>query len=211
MYMNSEAAPREVPSASDMRDPEQAAQWARIAQAKRPARETFFARFVAEICAAGNEQPAILELGSGPGFLARRILAARPQAAYTLLDFSPAMHDLARKELGPLGHNARFVEADFRQDGWEQGLGPFDFVVTLQAVHELRHKSRALAFHRKVRNLVRADGVFLLCDPYAGPDAMGDTELFMTVEEQQQALAAAGFSRREMLLRLEGLVLIRAA
>jgi len=60
--------------------------------------------------------PRILDLGSGPGFLAQYILEAIPSAQYTMLDFSQAMHDLARERLGPLMKNVRPVLADFKHD-----------------------------------------------------------------------------------------------
>src|SRR5215831_13680148 len=41
-------------------------------------------------------QLRVLKLGSGPGFLARYILETIPNTEYTMLDFSQAMHDLAR-------------------------------------------------------------------------------------------------------------------
>src|SRR5262249_54030107 len=87
----------------------------------------------------------VLELGSGPGFLALRILDALPSTDYTMLDFSQAMHELARERLGHRMHNVRPILADFKSADWSMGLGAFDAVVTNQAVHELRHKKHALA------------------------------------------------------------------
>lgn len=98
---------------------------------------------------------SVLELDSGPGFLAEAVLRDRPRARYTLLDSSPSMHDLARARLGTVP-SAQFVTVDFRRAHWGDHLGSFDAVATVQAAHELRHKSHAVELHRaEVRLAVR--------------------------------------------------------
>jgi len=68
---------------------------------KRPWRAVFFQRFVQELQSLDVRPLQILELGSGPGFLARCILDAIPSAEYAMLGFSPAIHHLARQHLAP--------------------------------------------------------------------------------------------------------------
>jgi len=143
---------------------------------KRPWRELFFQRFIQELRALEAVSLRILELGSGPGFLAQRVLQAVPSVEYTMLDFSQAMHDLARERLGGLAH-VRPVLADFRREGWSEGLGKFDAVVTIQAVHELRHKKHASGLHKTVRSLLRPQGRYLVCDHYVGRDGMANAAL----------------------------------
>ena len=127
-----------------------------------------------------------------------------------MLDFSPAMHELARERLGSLTRHARPILADFKNEGWSAGLGEFDAVVTMQAVHELRHKRRALALHQTVRSLLSARGCYLVCDHYAGGDGMANTALYMTVNEQRQCLEVAGFGSVTNVLETRGMVLHRA-
>lgn len=141
----------DVPSPIDFRHPADAAQWTATAMAKRPCRESFFSSFVAELAALPASPLRILELGSGPGFLARRILEADPRIEYTAMDFSLAMHALAKERLGPLTSRVRFVEADFRMPGWTAGLSSYHAVATMQAVHELRHKRHAIGLYRGLR------------------------------------------------------------
>ena len=69
----------DVPATSDMRILQNAIVWTQSAQDKRPAREAFFTRFVSEVVALGPRVKTILELGSGPGFLAERLLRTCPQ------------------------------------------------------------------------------------------------------------------------------------
>ncbi len=155
-----------------------------------------------EACAQGGTAPAILELGSGPGFLAERLLTALPEARYTALDFSAAMHRLEAF----LDH-VTFLERSFKSLDWAQGLPAFDLVVTNQAVHELRHKRYAKALHRQVRSLLKDGGCYLVSDHVFGEARALSNALFMTRDEQQAALKAAGFTHVERLLSSGTLVL----
>ena len=198
----------DVPNPIDLRSVEDAREWAASAMLKRPWREHIFQRFIAELRALGHNPLRVLELGSGPGFLAQRVLEAIPGGEYTMLDFSPAMHDLARERLGFLMQHVHQVLADFKCDGWSAGLGEFDAVLTNQAVHELRHKRHALKLHQTVRSLLRSRGYYLVCDHYFGDDGMTNAALYMTVDEQRRCLEEAGFSVTN-LLAMRGLVLHR--
>ncbi len=217
----------DVPSPIDLRLMQDAREWERTVMARRPWRTEFFARMSAEIAATQPAVNRILELGSGPGFLAQHILQTlniesspcaslvppsmrRGNVTYIMLDFSAAMHQLARERLGPLARHVEFVERDFKQPRWNEGLGEFDCVVTIQAVHELRHKRHASGLHAGVRELLASGGRYLVCDHYYGEDGMQNDQLYMSVDEQREALAEAGFTRIEELLRKGGMVLHRA-
>ena len=197
----------DVPSPIDLRRMEDAAEWEATAMVKRPWRAEFFAAFVSEIRSCLAADPRILELGAGPGFLAEAVTAAIPDARYTLLDFSPAMHELARKRLAARAAAVEFIMADFLAADWMHGIGRFDFVLTNQAVHELRHKSRAVRLHSQVRSVLRPNGRYLVCDHYVGPDGMTNAELYMTVQEQREALEQGGFRDVALVLKKGGLVL----
>ena len=200
----------DVPSPIDLRTLADARPWAETALAKRPARPLFFAAFASAI---GNFLPPdarVLELGSGPGFLAQHLLAALPRIEYVALDFSDAMHELARERLGPEADRVTFVCRSFRDPAWTASLGAFDVVVTHQAIHELRHKRHAVALHRQVRTVLGPDGIYLACDHFLGDGGMTNAELYMTVAEQNAALAGAGFSSVRPLL-IEGGLALHAA
>ncbi len=199
----------DVPSPIDLRLMSEASEWESTAMSKRPWRTEFFAEFAAAIKAAPIPVGRVLELGSGPGFLAEQLLQALPSASYVALDFSPAMHQLAKARLGPLSARVQFVERSFRVPAWTQGLGLFEVIVTNQAVHELRHKRYALELHRQAKELLAPGGVYLVCDHFAGEGGMKNDQLYMSVSEQSNALANAGFAV-EQLLHKGGLVLHRA-
>jgi SAM-dependent methyltransferase len=197
----------DVPSPIDLRLMEDARPWAEAALGKRPVRPEFFDAFAREI---GPGPKRVLELGSGPGFLADHLLRALPELRYTALDFSPAMHLLARERLGERANGVTFVERSFREPSWVDGLGPFDFVVTHQAVHELRHQRYAGALHAQVRPLLAAGGSYLMCDHYLGGDGLSNDQLYMSVDDQAGALRRGGFERLAQVLVKGGLALHRA-
>jgi tRNA (cmo5U34)-methyltransferase len=78
----------------------------------------------------GLEIERVLELGTGTGETAVRILAKHPGARWTGIDASQAMLDRARE---------RLPEADLRVARLEEPLpdGQFDLVVSVLAVHHL--------------------------------------------------------------------------
>ena len=199
----------DVPSPIDFQLASDAARWAATAMVKRPWRQSFFRSFVTELERLVPAEGSILELGSGPGFLSRQILECLPQVAYTALDFSAAMHALAKERLGPLAERVRFVEANFKTPEWTAELSSYDAVVSMQAVHELRHKRHAASLYEAVRRVLRPGGAFLVCDHVFGESGEANASLYMTLEEHRSALRGAGYSAHEV--RHEGgLVLYRA-
>jgi SAM-dependent methyltransferase len=197
----------DVPSPIDLRLMSDARPWAETALARRPVRPEFFDAFAREI---GCADARVLELGSGPGFLADHLLRLLPDLRYVALDFSPAMHQLAAERLGERALRVTFVERSFREPAWVDGLGPFDVVVTHQAVHELRHKDYATTLHAQVRPLLAAGGRYLVCDHFLGEGGLSNAQLYMTVDEQRDALLRAGFANVEPVLVKGGLALHRA-
>ena len=67
----------DVPYGENFHDASEAAAWAEAANRKRPRRSTIFERFASTVLESGVTAPRVLELGSGPGFLAEHVLDAR--------------------------------------------------------------------------------------------------------------------------------------
>jgi hypothetical protein len=129
---------------------------------------------------------------------------------YVLLDFSPAMHVLARERLGRFAARASFLERDFKDPSWSAGLGPFDAVVTVQAIHELRHKRHASALHAQVREILAPQGIYLMCDHHTDVGEQRNDQLFMSLAEHETSLRAAGFVTVERLAERGGMALYLA-
>jgi SAM-dependent methyltransferase len=181
----------DVPIRVDHRDPATARAWLEDTRVRKPFRHTFRAAFCAAL--SPHRGLRILELGSGPGELAREILLRCDVASYTALDWSQAMHDIAVEHLGDLAHRVSFVIRDFREVTWPANLGTFDAIVTQQAVHETRHKRHALPLFERARTRLVPGGLLLYCDGYlVDPDAPL-AALALERADQPRVLERAGF------------------
>jgi SAM-dependent methyltransferase len=192
----------EIPPGVDFLSEDAARKWTKEAEEKLHSRLNFFAAFLQAVAAHTPRVRNVLELGSGPGLLAEYILSRCPSIElYTLLDFSQPMLDVSRKRLDAFGPRVSFLQEDFKEDGWEHKVGAlYDAIVSIQAVHELRHKRHALKFYRECRGLLKDGGLLLICDRLPQDDSDRDRALFMREDEQLTALEQARFVNAEVLL-----------
>jgi SAM-dependent methyltransferase len=196
-------ADEDVPSGIDLRTETDAREWAAAADLKRPWRSRFRAAIVDLLQGAAR----VLELGPGPGLLAEAVLDACDVERYTLFDFSPPMLEMCSARLA--GRDAvRVVLGDFTQPGWTEALdSPFDAVVAMQAVHEVRHKRHVPALYARAWSLLRPGGMLVVCDHEPPDDSARMRALHSTVDEQHAALGGAGFVRVTTHLAAHGLYL----
>ncbi len=190
----------EVPTPIDFRLMRDCLEWESKAMA-RPFRLDFFEAITNQLRRLKVSELSILELGSGPGFLALYLLERLPEVKISLLDFSSAMHELAGKRLATYRERVKFVERNFKEVDWALGLGTYDVVVSIQSVHELRHKLYAEALHHQVRTLLNEKGCYLVCDHYFGEDGLQNDQLYMTRDEQRSCLEIAGYNVTEILTK----------
>lgn len=198
----------DIPTPIDFHDLAQARAWVEDTRQRRPWRPAFFDAFAAALNTHFAQPFTVLELGSGPGELAEQILNQCAVRHYTALDFSDAMHSIARERLAACAGKVTHLTRDFRGSDWTDALGPFDGVVTLQAAHETRHKRHLAALLSRARGLIAPGGLMLYCDHYFNPQKPSD--LYVRREEQPEALREAGFASPR-LLRDEGGMALWAA
>jgi hypothetical protein len=86
-----------------------------------------------------------------------------------------------------------FVVRDFREPTWSANLGPFDAIVTQQAVHETRHRRHALPLLQRARTLLVPAGVMLYCDGYLVDPQSPLAALALERADQPRVLEGAGF------------------
>jgi len=131
----------------------------------------------------------VLELGTGTGETALRVLAQHPTAHWTGIDASAPMLARARE---------RLPEADLRASRLEDPLpsGPFDLVVSVLAVHHLGGDAKRDLFTR----IAQVSDNFVLGDvvvPERPEDAVieidGVYDVPSSVAEQLDWLRSAGF------------------
>jgi tRNA (cmo5U34)-methyltransferase len=147
--------------------------------------------------AAAAKGRNILELGTGTGETARRILARNPGARWTGIDASGAMLARAR---------GRLPGADLRLQRLEDPLpeGPFDLTVSVLAVHHLDRAGKRDLFQR----LAQVTETFVLGDlvvPERPEDAVIEVDWVLdlpsSVPEQLEWLRGAGFDVQATYVR----------
>ena len=196
----------DVPYGNDWDSATEAAAYGEAADQARPWRSEIRDHIAARI-AKLTPRARVLELGSGPGLLAHRVFQRSPNLEiYTLMDFSEPMLALSRTRLA--GFPASFVLASFKSEDWTRRVGGrFDCVVSMQAVHELRHKRHAPRLYEQVYQVLAVPGLVLVCDHTPLDDCERSIALYMTEQEQQQALVDARFANVHVELAMNGLML----
>jgi L-threonylcarbamoyladenylate synthase len=147
--------------------------------------------------ASGSGARRILELGTGTGETARRLLARHPDAVLIGIDENEQMLAVAGEVL-PVDRVS--LLAGRIED--ELPEGPFDVVATALAVHHLDGAAKAELFHR-VRAALAPDGLFVMGDVVVPVDpALATTPLTpgydrpSPVADQIRWLAEAGLEPR---------------
>ncbi|MEK6408022.1 MAG: class I SAM-dependent methyltransferase [Acidobacteriota bacterium] len=165
-------------------------EWASVANSKRPFRPELFEAIVSELAVLHASK--VLDVGSGPGFLAERVLAGCDVASYHLFDFSPHMLELSRARLRDFGDRAVFHQGSFLDDGWWRSLpAPYDALVSMQAIHEVREGARIPKLYGELRLLLEEGGIILIADEVNDGDQQ--EEHLLSLSEHESALLKAGF------------------
>jgi tRNA (cmo5U34)-methyltransferase len=168
-----------------------------------------YERFQAEVASAASDIDArrILELGTGTGETARRVLAHHPEARLVGIDASADMLEHARRAL---------PGTDLRVARLEDPLppGPFDLVFSALAVHHVDGPGKADLF-RRVATELNPGGRFVLGDVIV-PEDPADVQTPVTegfdmpsrVDEQLRWLVGAGFDARAVWVERDLAVLV---
>jgi tRNA (cmo5U34)-methyltransferase len=98
----------------------------------------------------------ILDVGSGDGRLLALVKAARPQAEFLGIDFSPAMLQAAQKRFAG-DSSVAILAHDFATE--LPLMGRFDCVVSSFAIHHVSHE-RKRGLYSEIFDLLTPDGVF---------------------------------------------------
>lgn len=147
--------------------------------------------------ATGTDARRVLELGTGTGETARRVLARHPAAVLVGLDASGEMLAQARATLP-----AERVELHVGRLEDPLPEGPFDVVVSVLAVHHLDGAGKAALFER-IAGRLAPGGRLVLGDIVVPEDPAdvvtpidGDYDTPSTAAEQLSWLAATGLRSR---------------
>jgi SAM-dependent methyltransferase len=124
--------------------------------------ERFTALIDAAEAEAGRPDPLVLDLGSGPGSLAVRLLDRMPSATVIAIDADPLLLALGRAAYPALA-GLRFTDLDLRSPGWASRLGltrPADAAVSTTALHWLTPPALR-AMYAELATVLRPGGLLL--------------------------------------------------
>lgn len=115
-------------------------------------------------------EPIVVELGTGSGALAARVLRRLPSSRVIGIDEDPAMLALAAARL------KRSPRAELRQGSFARAdLPSCDAVVASIALHHVKTRQQKLALYRRIAGALRSGGLFVNADyaPPASPPLAG--------------------------------------
>jgi len=147
----------------------------------------------------------VVELGTGPGYMARHILERNDDITYEALDFSEVFFDVARKTLGDLAFRVAFTNADLMDQGWPAKLKKIpDAIVSTWALHDLGGQQPVGDVYARCFETLPVGGVFVNGD-FIKPD--GTTWDYepgrFAIARHLELLRAAGFKDPRSIAHLE--------
>jgi SAM-dependent methyltransferase len=172
--------------------------WDAQQQAYLPDREERFTALIDAVAdGAGRPDPLVIDLGSGPGSLAVRLLDRIPGATVIAVDADPLLLAIGRAAwAGRPG--LHFAELDLRVAGWAGALGldrPADAAVSTTALHWLRPEALA-AMYAELATVLRPGGLMLdgdhLAEDEATSPALARLGRALTEREERRHPARAG-------------------
>ena len=127
-----------------------------------PPRLALFDMVLDQIGRLGNPAPHVLELGLGPGYMARHILERNASCSYEGLDFSTVFFEVARKTIGPLITRVTLTKADLMDRSWPKNLARQpDAIVSTWALHDLGGQQAVADVYARCHDVLPEGGVLV--------------------------------------------------
>jgi SAM-dependent methyltransferase len=170
-----------------------------------PPRLALFDMVHAQIRQLPIDKPNVLELGLGPGYMARHILERDQALQYEGLDFSTAFFDVAKRTLGDLASQTTFTQADLLDQSWPTSLSRRpDAIVSTWALHDLGSQQAVADVYARCCEILPKGGVLVNGD-FIKPDGTAwDYEAGrFEVTRHLELLRQAGFADPTCLQRFE--------
>ena len=147
----------------------------------------------------------VVELGIGPGYMARHILERNDEVTYEGVDFSDAMFDIARETVGDLMARVTLTSADFLDHSWPSSLSQRPgAMISTWALHDLGSQQAVADVYRRCYETLPPGGVLVNGD-FIKPD--GTTFEYepgrFPIRRHLDLLKDAGFSDPRCLAHLE--------
>ena len=135
-----------------------------------PPRIALFDLILERVSAPGLPNAHVLELGLGPGYMARHILERNPGLSYEGLDFSEEFFDVARKTIGSYMPRVKLTKADLMDQAWAHSLSRQPgAIVSTWALHDLGGQQAVANVYARCHEVLPEGGVLMNGD-FIKPD-----------------------------------------
>lgn len=147
----------------------------------------------------------IVELGIGPGYLARHILERNNRFSYEGVDFSDAFLELAEENLGGLMRRVTLTKADLMDQNWPQDLSQMPgAIISTWTLHDLGSEQAVADVYGRCFELLPHDGLLINGDFIKPEGSSWDFEPGrFEIERHLELLRDAGFSTAKSLGHFE--------
>ena len=150
----------------NLRSSDDVVEYAASLDARWPERSQVIRHIRRQVNALPFSKAHVVELGSGPGLLARHLLSELPDIVYTGIDNSEPLQTFARSELAPFAERVELIRADLNADSWPGHLhGDVQAVVSMQSLHDLGDEAQVNRIYGLARSLIVPGGAIPECRP----------------------------------------------
>jgi cyclopropane fatty-acyl-phospholipid synthase-like methyltransferase len=114
--------------------------------------------------------PHVLELGIGPGYMARHILERNQAITYEGLDFSEVFFEVAKETVGDMLHRVTLTKADLMNQSWPKALSKRPgAIISTWALHDLGGQQAVADVYARCYETLPTGGVLVNGD-FIKPD-----------------------------------------
>ena len=147
----------------------------------------------------------VLELGLGPGYMARYILDRNDFISYEGLDFSQVFFDVARETIGEAMQRVTLTNSDLMDQSWPRSLARQpDAIISTWALHDLGGQQAIADVYARCHEVLPTGGVLLNGDFIKPEGTDWDYEPGrFEVTRHLELLRQAGFAEPVMLAQYE--------
>ncbi len=135
-----------------------------------PPRIALFDLILEHVSAPALPAGHVLELGLGPGYMARHILERNPTISYEGVDFSEVFFDVARKTIGSYMPRVTLTKADLMNQAWPTSLAAQPAaIISTWALHDLGSQQAVADVYARCYEILPEGGILLNGD-FIKPD-----------------------------------------
>jgi SAM-dependent methyltransferase len=170
-----------------------------------PPRIALFDLILEHVSASGLPSAHVVELGLGPGYMARHLLERNPTISYEGLDFSEVFFDVARKTIGNYMPRMKLTKADLMDQAWPRSLSQQPgAIISTWALHDLGGQEAVANVYARCYEVLPKGGILINGD-FIKPDGTSWTYEpgRFEVDRHLDLLRLAGFQNPKSLALFE--------